>query len=50
MIKYQRRLFLVMVRRKREELSEGKKQIIAGLLDEYDIKSAEDIQRELATN
>ncbi len=31
-----------MVRRKREELSESKKQIIAGLLDEYDIKSAED--------
>lgn len=33
-----------MVRR-REELSEGKKQIIAGLLDEYDIQSAEDIQK-----
>lgn len=37
-----------MVRRKREELSEGKKQIIAGLLDEYDIQSAEDIQDALA--
>ena len=36
-----------MVRR-REELSEGKKQIIAGLLDEYDIQSAEDIQNALA--
>jgi putative transposase len=30
--------------KKREPLSEGKKNIIAGLLQEYDIKSAEDIQ------
>jgi putative transposase len=37
-----------MVRRKREELSEGKKQIIAGLLEEYDIQSAADIQDALA--
>ena len=37
-----------MVRRKREELSEGKKQIISGLLEEYDIQSAEDIQDALA--
>lgn len=37
-----------MGRRKREALSEGKKQIIAGLLEEYDIQSAEDIQNALA--
>lgn len=33
-----------MARRKREQMSEGKRNIIAGLLQEYDIKSAEDIQ------
>jgi transposase-like protein len=33
-----------MVKRKRETMSEGKKNIIAALLDEYDIQSAEDIQ------
>lgn len=33
-----------MTRRKREPMSEGKKNIITGLLKEYDIKSAEDIQ------
>lgn len=33
-----------MVRRKREQMSEGKKNIIAALLQEYDIQSAEDIQ------
>ena len=32
-----------MARRKREELSEGKKKIITGLLEEYDIQSAGDI-------
>jgi len=30
--------------RRRKPMSEGKKNIIAGLLQEYDIKSAEDIQ------
>lgn len=30
--------------KKREPMSEGKKNIIASLLQEYDIKSAEDIQ------
>ncbi|MDT8718881.1 transposase, partial [Clostridium sp. 19966] len=30
--------------KRRETLSEGKKNIIAALLDEYDIQSAEDIQ------
>lgn len=35
-----------MVKR-REPMSEGKKNIIAGLLQEYDIKSAEDIQEAL---
>jgi len=33
-----------MARRKRELMSEGKKNIIAALLQEYDIQSAEDIQ------
>lgn len=33
-----------MVRRKREQMSEGKKNIISALLQEYDIQSAEDIQ------
>ena len=33
-----------MERRKSERMSEGKKNIIAGLLEEYDIQSAEDIQ------
>lgn len=37
-----------MAKRKREKLSEGKKQIIAGLLDEYDIQSTEGIQNMLA--
>lgn len=30
-----------MARRRRERMSEGKKNIIAGLIQEYDIKSAE---------
>lgn len=33
-----------MAKRKREPMSEGKRNIIAGLLQEYDIKSTEDIQ------
>jgi len=33
-----------MARRKREPMSECKKNIIAGLIEEYDIKTAEDIQ------
>ena len=33
-----------MGRRKREPMSEGKKNIIAGLLEEYDIKTAKDIE------
>ena len=33
-----------MGRRKREPMSEGKKNIIAGLLQEYDIKTAKDIE------
>lgn len=33
-----------MARRKREPMSEGKKNIIAGLLEEYDIKTAKDIE------
>ena len=32
------------MRKRREPMSEGKKNIIAGLMQEYDIKSAEDIQ------
>ena len=36
-----------MARRKKEERSEGKKQIISELLEEYDIQSAEDIQAAL---
>lgn len=30
--------------KRREKLSEGKRNIIASLIEEYDIKSAEDIQ------
>jgi putative transposase len=33
--------------KKREPMSEGKKNIIASLLQEYDIKSADDIQEAL---
>lgn len=33
-----------MVRRKREPMSEGKRNIIAGLLQEYDIRTAKDIR------
>ena len=36
-----------MARRRRERMSEGKKNIIAGLIQEYSIKSAEDIQEAL---
>jgi len=36
-----------MATRKRTPMSEGKKNIIAGLIEEYDIKSAEDIQAAL---
>ena len=36
-----------MARRRRERMSEGKKNIIAGLIQEYKIKSAEDIQEAL---
>ena len=36
-----------MGRRKREGLSEGKKNIISALINEYDIQSAEDIQEAL---
>ena len=36
-----------IARRRRERMSEGKKNIIAGLIQEYDIKSAEDIQEAL---
>ena len=36
-----------MARRRRERMSEGKKNIIAGLIQEYDIKTAEDIQEAL---
>lgn len=36
-----------MARRRRERMSEGKKNIIAGLIQEYDIKNAEDIQEAL---
>ena len=32
------------VRKKREPMSEGKKNIIASLIEEYDIQTAEDIQ------
>ena len=42
-IKKYRRLFL---RTKKREFSEGKKNIIAELLEEYDIQSAEDIKKE----
>ena len=36
-----------MARRRRERMSEGKKNIIAGLIEEYDIKTAADIQEAL---
>lgn len=36
-----------MARRRREKMSEGKKNIIAGLIQEYDIKTAADIQEAL---
>ena len=36
-----------MARRRRERMSDGKKKIIAGLIQEYDIKTAEDIQEAL---
>ena len=36
-----------MARRRRERMSEGKKNIIAGLIQEYNIKTAEDIQEAL---
>ena len=36
-----------MARRRRERMNEGKKNIIAGLIQEYDIKSVEDIQEAL---
>ncbi len=36
-----------MARRRRERMSEGKKNIIAELISEYDIKTAEDIQEAL---
>lgn len=36
-----------MAKRRREKMSEGKKNIIAGLIQEYNIKTAEDIQEAL---
>lgn len=33
-----------MARRKREPMSEGKKNIIAELIEEYDIRTAKDIE------
>ena len=36
-----------MARSRRERMSEGKKNIIAGLIQEYDIKTAADIQEAL---
>ena len=36
-----------MAKRKVERMSEGKKRVIAGLLEEYDIESVEDIQNAL---
>lgn len=36
-----------MARRRRERMSEGKRNIIAGLIEEYNIKTAEDIQEAL---
>ena len=36
-----------MAKRRREKMSEGKKNIIAGLIQEYDIKTAADIQEAL---
>jgi hypothetical protein len=37
-----------MARRKRQEMSEGKKKVIEGLINEYDIKNVQDIQDALA--
>lgn len=37
-----------MAKKKRKEISEGKKEIISSLISEYDIKTAEDIQEALA--
>ena len=37
------------MRKRKERMSEGKKNIIAALLQEYDIQSAEDIQDDLKT-
>ena len=36
-----------MTKRRKERLSEGKRNIIAGLIEEYDIKTDEDIQEAL---
>ena len=36
-----------MAKRRREKMSEGKKNIIADLIQEYDIKTAADIQEAL---
>ena len=36
-----------MAKRRREKMSEWKKNIIAGLIQEYDVKTAEDIQETL---
>ena len=36
-----------MGRRKQERMSEGKRNIIAGLIEEYDIQTAADIQEAL---
>ena len=33
--------------KRKESMSEGKKNIIAALIDEYDIETAEDIQKDL---
>jgi len=44
MIKYKIIGGFFMAKRRREPMSEGKKNIIAGLIQEYDIKTAEDIQ------
>ncbi|AEV70244.1 transposase [Acetivibrio clariflavus DSM 19732] len=44
MIKYKIIGGFFIAKRRREPMSEGKKNIIAGLIQEYDIKTAEDIQ------
>lgn len=36
-----------MAKRRKERLSEGKRNLIARLIEEYDIKTAEDIQEAL---